>query len=77
MKSPRFDARAGVLRRIFSPENLVRVWKDKVRVWMREQYLNDGIENFDFHIARRQDAGSCHSLYSGAITYRESAADFG
>jgi hypothetical protein len=22
---------------------------------MREQYLNDGIENFDFHIARRQE----------------------
>jgi hypothetical protein len=31
------------------------VWKDKVRASMREQYLNDGIENFDFHIARRQE----------------------
>jgi hypothetical protein len=55
MKSPRFDARAGVLRRIFSPANLERVWKDKVRVSMRDQYLNDGIENFDFHTARRQE----------------------
>ena len=55
MKSPRFDARADVLRRIFSPDNLERVWKDKVRASMREQYLNDGIEDFDFHIARRQE----------------------
>lgn len=55
MKSPRFDARASIFRRIFSPDNLERVWKDKVRTSMREQYLNDGIENFDFHIGRRQE----------------------
>jgi len=55
MKSPRFDARASVLRKIFSPDNLERVWRNKVRSSMREQYLNDGIENFDFHIARSQE----------------------
>ena len=55
MKSPRFDARASALRKIFSPDNLERVWRNKVRSSMREQYLNDGIENFDFHIARNQE----------------------
>jgi hypothetical protein len=55
MKSPRFDLRADALRRIFSPDNLERVWKDKVRTSMREQYMNDGIENFDFHTARAQE----------------------
>jgi hypothetical protein len=53
MKSPRFDIRAAPLRRIFSVQNLERVWKDKVRVAMRAQFLNDGIEHFDFHIFRQ------------------------
>jgi hypothetical protein len=53
MKSPRFDTRARVLQRIFSPDNLERVWREKVRVAMRSQFLNDGIEYFDFHIDRR------------------------
>jgi hypothetical protein len=44
MKSPRFDARAGVLRKIFFPDNLELVWRNKVRSSMREQYLNDGID---------------------------------
>ena len=51
MKSPRFDARAGALRKIFSAQNLERVWRTKVRLAMRQQFLNDGIENFDFHVA--------------------------
>ncbi|WP_120217373.1 RNA-directed DNA polymerase [Sphingopyxis sp. EG6] len=52
MKSPRFDIRAAPLRRIFSPSNLERIWTEKVRVAMRDQFINDGIENFDFHLAR-------------------------
>ncbi|MCA1971383.1 MAG: RNA-directed DNA polymerase [Caenispirillum sp.] len=62
MKSPRFDARSGILRKIFSPGNLERVWKDKVRTSMREQYINDGIENFDFHIARNQECKNLSRL---------------
>jgi len=53
MKSPRFDIRAAPLRKIFSPENLERIWKEKIRIAMRDQFLNDGIENFDFHVARK------------------------
>ncbi|WP_082474877.1 RNA-directed DNA polymerase [Sphingomonas sp. Leaf343] len=52
MKSPRFDIRAKKLRTIFSPSNIEEVWKSKVRVSMRDQLMSDGIENFDFHIAR-------------------------
>ncbi|TIQ44611.1 RNA-directed DNA polymerase [Mesorhizobium sp.] len=55
MKSPRFDIRAAPLRKIFSPSNLERIWKEKVRIAMRDQFLNDGIENFDFHVARRAE----------------------
>lgn len=51
MKSPRFDIRAAPLRTIFSASNLERIWKKKVRIAMRDQFLNDGIENFDFHVA--------------------------
>lgn len=53
MKSPRFEIRAAPLRRIFSAQNLERVWKKKVRIALRAQFLNDGIEHFDFHISRR------------------------
>jgi hypothetical protein len=52
MKSPRFDIRAAPLRRIFSHGNLERVWSKKVRVSMRQQFINDGLEHFDFHVAR-------------------------
>ncbi|WP_411032842.1 hypothetical protein [Shinella sp. BYT-45] len=55
MKSPRFDTRAAPLRKIFSPSNLERIWKGKVRIAMRDQFLNDGIENFDFHVARKAE----------------------
>lgn len=51
MRSPRFDIRAKPLRRIFSHKNLQRVWRDKVRVSMRQQFLSDGIEDFDFHVS--------------------------
>lgn len=50
MKSPRFDTRAKPLRRIFSAENIERVWRDKVRLSMRQQFVVDGIEHFDFHV---------------------------
>lgn len=53
MKSPRFDTRAAPLRRIFSRQNLENIWRTKVRVAMRDQFLNDGIEHFDFHVSRR------------------------
>src|SRR5271169_5548855 len=53
MKSPRFDTRAAPLRRIFSHGNLEKVWRNKVRVAMRQQFMNDGVEHFDFHVARR------------------------
>lgn len=52
MKSPRFDVRARSLKRIFSPDNIQRIWQDKVRVSMRQQFVADGIEHFDFHISR-------------------------
>jgi len=53
MKSPRFDTRAAPLRRIFSRRNLEKVWREKVRVAMCQQFMNDGVEYFDFHVARR------------------------
>lgn len=56
MKSPRFDIRAVKLRNIFSPSNIERIWKDKVRTSMRDQFVNDGIEHFDFHVARKLES---------------------
>jgi hypothetical protein len=53
VKSPRFDIRAAPLRKIFTPQNLESTWRKKVRLSLREQYVNDGVEFFDFHIARR------------------------
>lgn len=53
MKSPRFDIRARPLRAIFSPSNLATVWKDKVRLSMKQQFLDDGVENFDFHVSHK------------------------
>jgi hypothetical protein len=44
MKSPRFDTRAAPLKIIFSPGNLEKVWQEKVRVAMRQQFMNDGVE---------------------------------
>src|ERR1700730_17954742 len=40
------------LRSIFSASNIKRIWKDKVRSSMRNQFINDGIEHLDFHVAR-------------------------
>lgn len=51
MRSPRFDIRAKKLRKIFSPQNIERIWRKKIRVSMREQFMCDGIENFDFHVS--------------------------
>lgn len=62
MKSPRFDTRAAPLRKIFSPSNLERIWKEKVRIAMRDQFLNDGIENFDFHVARKAECRKLSTL---------------
>ena len=53
MRSPRFDIRAAKLRTIFSAANIERIWRDKVRTSMRDQFINDGIEHFDFHVARK------------------------
>lgn len=53
MKSPRFDYKAAGLRPIFSPTNIEKVWKEKVRISMRQQFLCDGVENFDFHVVRK------------------------
>jgi hypothetical protein len=51
MRSPRFDIRARKLRKIFAPKNIEKIWKEKVRISMREQFTCDGIENLDFHIS--------------------------
>ncbi|BAI74353.1 hypothetical protein AZL_a08220 (plasmid) [Azospirillum sp. B510] len=56
MRSPRFDIRAAKLRAIFSPSNIERIWKDKVRQHMKDQFINDGIENFDFHVGRKLES---------------------
>ncbi|NPD67469.1 RNA-directed DNA polymerase [Lichenicola cladoniae] len=55
MKSPNFDTRSAPLRTIFSPSNLEKIWTTKVRVYMRQQFLNDGIEHLDFHVARKAE----------------------
>ncbi|MBY3054450.1 hypothetical protein HFO75_33235 [Rhizobium laguerreae] len=66
MRSPRFDIRAKKLRSIFSPKNIERIWREKVRVSMREQFMCDGIENFDFHVARNVESQKLsHLILSG------------
>lgn len=66
MRSPRFDIRAAKLRAIFSPANIEEVWKEKVRTSMREQFINDGIEHFDFHVSRRIESNKLsHLILSG------------
>lgn len=66
MRSPRFDIRAAKLRTIFSPDNIERIWKDKVRASMRLQFINDGIENFDYHVARKLESKKLsHLILSG------------
>ena len=62
MKSPRFDARAVKLRKIFSSRNIEQVWKEKVRISMRDQFLCDGIEHFDFHVAKSAEARKLSQL---------------
>src|SRR5579871_3468928 len=69
MKSPRFDIRAKKLRTIFYASNIERVWKEKVRTSMKEQFVNDGIEHFDFHIARKLESKKLsHVILSGEYT---------
>ncbi len=66
MRSPRFDIRAKKLRAIFSPKNIERIWKEKVKVSMRDQFLCDGIENFDFHVSRKVESQKLsHLILSG------------
>ena len=66
MRSPRFDIRAAKLRAIFSPANIERIWKDKVRTSMRSQFINDGIEHFDFHVSRKIESEKLsHLILSG------------
>lgn len=62
MRSPRFDIRAKKLRWIFSPDNIERIWKDKIKVSMRDQFLCDGIENFDFHVHRKVESHKLSQL---------------
>ncbi|TIM27074.1 MAG: hypothetical protein E5Y63_25945 [Mesorhizobium sp.] len=62
MRSPRFDLRAKPLQSIFSPSNLERVWKTKIRVAMRQQLLNDGVENFDFHVSHKLECRKLSQL---------------
>lgn len=66
MKSPRFDIRAKKLRLIFSPKNIQRIWKEKVKVSMRDQFMCDGIENFDFHVSIKVESQKLsHLILSG------------
>lgn len=66
MRSPRFDVRAKKLRTIFSPQNIERIWKEKVKVSMRDQFMCDGIENFDFHVSRKVESQKLsHLILSG------------
>jgi hypothetical protein len=62
MKSPRFDNRAQKLREIFKPENLEVIWKTKVRHSMRDQFINDGVENLDFHSAYKLECKKLSQL---------------
>lgn len=62
MKSPRFDIRAAPLRQIFSPANIERIWREKVRISMRQQILIDGIEHFDFHVQRAPESRKLSQL---------------
>lgn len=56
MKSPKFRIRSEILRNVFSASNIQKVWRSKVRVAMRQQFIADGIENFDFHVNQEQEA---------------------
>ena len=62
MRSPRFDIRAKTLRAIFSPHNIERIWKEKVKVSMRDQFMCDGIENLDFHVHRKVESDKLSQL---------------
>jgi retron-type reverse transcriptase len=62
MRSPRFDIRALKLKSIFSPSNIEKIWREKVRLSMKEQYVVDGIENFDFHIYRKIESKKLSNL---------------
>lgn len=62
MKSPRFDIRIKKLRTIFRASNIERIWKDKVRISLRNQFLNDGIENLDFHVYRESESKKLSQL---------------
>lgn len=66
MKSPRFDMRANKLRAIFSSQNIERIWKEKIKISMRDQFMCDGIENFDFHVSRKVESQKLsHLILSG------------
>ena len=73
MRSPRFDIRAKKLRAIFSPDNIERIWKKKVKISMREQIVCDGIENFDFHLNIKTESKKLSQLIlSGDYTPQKS-----
>ncbi len=50
MHSPRFPARTKELKNVFEKGRLIFAWKKKVRISMRDQFLSDPIEHFDFDL---------------------------
>lgn len=62
MKSPRFDMRAKSLRLIFAPANIQRVWKEKIRISVRDQFLSDGIEHTDFYVDHPAECANVSKL---------------
>lgn len=55
MHSPRFKIRSKHLTGIFTPSNIEKIWTKKVRLEMRNQYIQDGVEHFDLHVARKTE----------------------
>lgn len=50
MRSPRFAARRKELKKVFEQERLEVTWKKKVRISMRNQFIEDPIGHYDFDI---------------------------
>jgi hypothetical protein len=51
---------------IFAPKNIERIWKEKVRISTRDQFMCDGIENFDFHVSIKIESKKLsHLMLSG------------
>src|SRR6476469_5662366 len=75
MQSPGFQIRQKELTSIFSIANLKRVWRTKVRITLRSNYLQDPIEHLDFHVALnahclRLQTVVCEGTYRPSSTTR-------